>query len=120
LLGTFSHLYDRNAQTNLPDLNPDLTKIVLLGAVAKFRKVTINFVVSVFKVQPKQCNVFSVYLFLQISLRVSGGSSAHHQEHKIVLTASSIVKTMLLLSATVDKLELAHDSSRQQYWFDNT
>ena len=34
---------------------------------------------------------FSIYLFLQNSLHVSGGSSAHHQEHKIVHAASGIV-----------------------------
>jgi len=27
--------------------------------------------------------LFFVYLFLQIVLHISGGSSAHHQEHKI-------------------------------------
>jgi len=35
--------------------------------------------------------LFVVYLFLQISLHVSGGSSAHHQEHTTVHTASGIV-----------------------------
>jgi hypothetical protein len=43
-----------NAETNLPGLNPDLTTIFLLGAVAKVRKATINFVVSVSKVQPSR------------------------------------------------------------------
>jgi hypothetical protein len=39
---------------------------------------------------------FSIYLFLSIALHVSGGSSAHHQEHKTVHTASRIVKPILL------------------------
>jgi len=60
----------------------------------------------------------------KIALRVSGGSSAHHQEHKTVHTASGIVKPILLSAAIVDEMELQfhliHDSSRQQYWFDNT
>ena len=64
------------------------------------------------KVQPIRCNNFSIYLFLKIALHVSGGSSAHHQEHKTVHTASGIVKPILLPAAIVD-------SSRQQYWFDN-
>ena len=57
------------------------------------------------KVQPKRCNVSSVYLFLQIALHVSGGSSVHHQEHKTVHTASGMVKTILLPAAIVDEME---------------
>jgi len=34
---------------------------------------------------------FFIYLFLQTLLHVSGGSSAHHQEHTTVHTASGIV-----------------------------
>jgi len=67
------------------------------------------------KVQPTRCNVFSIYLFLYIALHVSGGSSAHHQEHKTVDTASGIVKPILLPAAIVHKMErafhLIHDNS---------
>jgi hypothetical protein len=72
------------------------------------------------EVQPTRCNVFSIYLFLQIALHVSGGFSAHHQEHKTVYTASGIVKTILLPAAIVNDMDAIHDSSRQQYWFHNT
>jgi hypothetical protein len=58
------------------------------------------------KVQPTRCNVFSRYLFLQITLHVSGGSSTHHQEHKTVYTESSIVKAVLLPAAVLDEMEL--------------
>jgi len=65
----------------------------------------------------------SVYFYKLLYL-VSGGSSVHHQEHKIVHTASGIVKTILLPAAIVDEMELMfhliHDSSREQYWFHNT
>ena len=65
----------------------------------------------------------SVY-FHKLLYLVSGGSSAHHQEHKNVHTASGIVKPILLPAAIVDEMEhkfhLIHDSSRQQYCFDNT
>jgi hypothetical protein len=58
------------------------------------------------------------------SLHVSGGFSAHHQEHKTVHTASGIFKPILLPAAVVHEMEhefhLIHDSSRQQYWFENT
>ena len=52
------------------------------------------------------------------ALRVSGGSSAHHQEHITVHTASGFVKPILLLAVNVDEMEyhLIHDSSKQQYW----
>jgi hypothetical protein len=47
-------------------------------------------------------------LFISIIvLHVSGGSSAHHQEHKTVHTASGIVKPTLLPTAIVDEMELA-------------
>jgi len=60
------------------------------------------------KVQPRRCNVFSIYLFIQIALQVSGDSPAHHQEQKTVHTASGIVKTILLPAAIVDEMELAN------------
>ena len=67
------------------------------------------------KVQPIRCKVFSIYLFLYIALHVSGGSSAHHQEHEIVHTTSGIVKPIMLPAAIVDEMELEfhliHDSS---------
>jgi hypothetical protein len=60
------------------------------------------------KIQTKRYNVFSIYLFLQIALHVSGGSSAHHQEHKTVHTALGIVKTILLSAALVDEMEFVN------------
>ena len=56
------------------------------------------------KVQPTRCNVFSIYLFLQIALQVSGGSSTHHQEHKTVHMSSGIVKPLLLPAVIVDEI----------------
>ena len=63
------------------------------------------------KVEPTRCNVFLVYLFLSIALHVSGGSSAHHREHKTVNTASGIVKPVLLPAAIVGEMELRSISS---------
>jgi hypothetical protein len=39
----------------------------------------------------KEMELFLIYLFLQIAVHVSGGSSTHHQEHITVRTASGIV-----------------------------
>jgi hypothetical protein len=59
------------------------------------------------KIQPKIFNVISIYLFLQIALNVSGGKSAHHQEHKSIHKASDIVKPILPPAAIVDEMELS-------------
>jgi hypothetical protein len=45
------------------------------------------------------------------TLHVSGGFSAHHQEHKSVHTASDIVKPILLPAAIVDEMERSSISS---------
>ena len=63
------------------------------------------------KVQQIKRNVFSIYLFPLIALHVSGGSSAHHQEHKTLHTALGIVKPILLPAAIVDEMELSTISS---------
>ena len=48
-------------------------------------------------------------LFISIiALRVSDGSSARHQEHKAVHTASGIVKPILLRAAIVDEMERSY------------
>ena len=52
-------------------------------------------------------------LFISISLHVSDGSSAHHQEHKTVYTASVIFKPILLPAAIVYEIKLIRDRSRQ-------
>jgi hypothetical protein len=70
---------------------------------------------------------FSRSVYFYNLLHVSGGSSAYHQEHKIVRIASVILKPILLPAAIVDEMEflllswmkwnskefhLIHDSSR--------
>ena len=51
------------------------------------------------------------------ALHFSGGSSAHHQEHNTVRTASGIVKPILLPAAIVDEMKLEfhliHDSEME-------
>jgi hypothetical protein len=50
---------------------------------------------------------------------VSGGSSAHHQEHKTVHTTSGIVKPILLSAAIVDEMDLQQGAtfSRSIYFY---
>ena len=49
---------------------------------------------------------YTVYLYPETALHVSGGTSTHHQEHKItVTTASGNRYTILLSAAIVEELE---------------
>ena len=70
------------------------------------------------KLHPKRCNVS--YLFISIdALHVLAGSSAHHQEHITVHTASGIASQyccLLLSKMRWNSFHLIHDSSKQQYW----
>ena len=51
------------------------------------------------------------------ALHVSGGSSAHHQEHTTVHTASSIVNQYCCYHGwDGTAFHLIHDRSKQQYW----
>jgi hypothetical protein len=50
----------------------------------------------------------------RLFLRPSSGAKPVH-------TASGIIKPILLPASIVDEMfHLIHDSSKQQYWFDNT
>jgi len=51
---------------------------------------TKNCIIPYSKLQPTRCNVFYLFIFTD-ALHVSGGSSAHHQEHTTVQTALGIV-----------------------------
>ena len=50
---------------------------------------------------------YTVYLFLESALHVSGGISTHHQEHtQLYLQYLVLVKPLLLPVAIVEELEL--------------
>jgi hypothetical protein len=57
--------------------------------------------------QPQDATILDLLISTD-ALHDSGGSSAHHQEHNTVHTASGIVKTILLLAATVDEVEAVY------------
>ena len=68
---------------------------------------------------------YTVYLYLETALHVSGGISTHYREHtQLYLQHLVLVKPVLLPAAVVEELELQlqfqllHDSGRQQYRFD--
>ena len=50
---------------------------------------------------------YTVYLFLETALHVSGGISAHHQAHtQLYLQYLVLVKPLLLPAAIVEELEV--------------
>ena len=51
---------------------------------------------------------YTVYLFLETALHVSGGTPTHHQEHiQLYLQHLSLVKPLLLHAAIVEELGLS-------------
>jgi hypothetical protein len=51
--------------------------------------------------------IYTVYLYLEAALRVSGGTSTHHQERKQqYLQHLGFVTPLLLSAAIVEELEL--------------
>jgi hypothetical protein len=64
-------------------------------------------IVSIFQYISKKMQRYTVYLYLEIALHVSGGTSTHHRgpiqlylQHQVFLT------TLLLSVAIVEQLEL--------------
>ena len=62
---------------------------------------------------------YTLYLFLEAALHVSGGISTHHQEHtQLYLQHLALVKPLLQPAAFVEELELQlqfqlfHESGR--------
>ena len=57
---------------------------------------------------------YTVYLYLEIALHVSGGSSTHHQERIQLYLQHLVFVTPLLLSAAIVE-ELAHSNQFQLF-----
>jgi hypothetical protein len=56
---------------------------------------------------------YTVYLYLETALHVSGGTSTHHQERiHLYLQHLVFVTPLLLRTAIVEKFQLFHDSGR--------
>jgi hypothetical protein len=58
---------------------------------------------------------FFIYLYLETALRVSGGTSTHHQERKQTYLQHLVFVTPLLLPAAIVE-ELAHHQERKQLY----
>jgi hypothetical protein len=64
-------------------------------------------IVSIFQYISKKTQRYTVYLYLETALHVSGGTSTHHQERiQLYLQHLAFVTPLLLSAALVEELEL--------------
>jgi hypothetical protein len=64
-------------------------------------------IVSIFQYISNKMQCYTVYLYVETALHVSGGTSTHHQERiKLYLQHLVFVAPLLLPAAIVEELEL--------------
>jgi hypothetical protein len=84
------------------ELNPTCHLLVLLGDLTFMGPC----IVSIFKYICNKMQRYTVYLYLETALHVSGGTSTHHQDRIQLYLQHLVFVTPLLLSATiVEELE---------------
>jgi len=84
------------------ELNPICHLLVLLGDLT-FMGLCI---VSIFQYISNKMQRYTVYLYLETALHVSGGTSTHHQERiQLYLQHLVFVTPLLLSAAIVEELE---------------
>jgi len=57
--------------------------------------------VTVLKYISNKMQLYTVYLYMETALHVSGGTSTHHQERKQLYLQHLVFVTQLLLSAVI-------------------
>ena len=60
-------------------------------------------ILSIFQYISKKMQRYTVYLYLEIALHVSGGTTTHHQEHIQLYLQHLVFVTLLLLPAAIVK-----------------
>jgi len=58
-------------------------------------------IVRIFQYLSNKMQLYTVYLYLETALHLSGGTSTHHQEHKQLYLQHLVFVTPLLLSAAI-------------------
>jgi hypothetical protein len=87
------------------ELNSVCHLLVLLG--------DLTFIVSIFQYISNKMQRFTVYLYLETALHVSGGTSTHNQERIQLYLQYLVFVTPLLLSAAIaEELETYRAVSR--------
>jgi hypothetical protein len=85
------------------ELNPIYHSLILLGDLTFMGPC----LVSIFQYISNKIQRYTVYLYLETTLHVSGGTPTHHQERIQLYLQHLVFVTPLLLSATiVEELEL--------------
>src|SRR5215475_13142287 len=84
------------------EFNPICHLLVLLGDLT----FTGPCIVSIFQYISNKMQRYTVYLYLETALHVSGGTSTHHQERiQLYLQHLVFVTPLLLSAAIVEELE---------------
>ena len=85
------------------ELNPTCHLLVLLGDLTFMGPC----IVSIFQYISNKMQRYTIYLYLETALHVSGGNSTHHQERiQLYLQHLVFVTPLLLSAAIVEELEL--------------
>ena len=85
------------------ELNPICHLVILLGDLTLMG----TCFVSIFQYISNKMQRYTVYLYLETALHISGGTSTHHQERTQLYLQNLVFVTPLLLSAAiVEELEL--------------
>jgi hypothetical protein len=79
------------------ELNPICHLLVLLGDLTFM----VPCIVSIFQYISNKMQRYTVYLYLETALHVSGGTSIHHQERKQLYLEHLVFVTPLLLPAAI-------------------
>jgi hypothetical protein len=84
------------------ELNPIYHLLILLGDLT----FTGPCILSIFQYISNKMQRYTVYLYLETALHISGGTSTHHQERiQLYLQHLVFVTPLLLSSAIVEELE---------------
>jgi hypothetical protein len=81
------------------ELNPVCHLVVLLGGLTFMGPC----ILSIFQYISHRMQRYTVYLYLETSLHVAGGTSTHHQERIELYLQHLVFVTPLLLSAAIVK-----------------
>jgi len=85
------------------ELNPICHLLVLLGDLTFMGPC----ILSIFQYITNKMQRYTVYLYLETALHISGGTSTHHQERiQLYLQHLVFVTPLLLSAAIVEELEL--------------
>jgi hypothetical protein len=103
--GAYLHNFHKNLACY--PLNAELNSICHLLILLADLTFMGTCIVSIFQYISNKVQRYTVYLYLETALHVSGGTSTHHQERIQLYLQHLILVTPLLLSAAiVEELEL--------------